>query len=152
MQPWRTALLLLCLAVAAAAAPPPPPTASGAQPAEPGEGEAAVLAGLAAAMGADPDVLASWNETVASEGSLCGWPSQPGASTNPDILGDNATGAITECKLATGLGGGGGGKDAGACEGAFALQHAVASAAPHLTVCSCNGPGSFSPSRVPTPV
>lgn len=103
MPPWRTALLLLlaAAAVAAAARPPPPPpsAASTAEPAEPGEGEAAVLIELAAAMGVPPDVLASWSEALVSEGSLCAWPSSLGLAADPRILCDNATGAVTKMQV-----------------------------------------------------
>ena len=98
MRPaWRPTLLLLSLAAAAAAvAELPLAPVSATQPAEPGEGEAAALAGLAAIMGAGPEILASWSEKVASEGSLCGWASYPGPSASGKIKCDNTTGAITD--------------------------------------------------------
>lgn len=58
-----------------------------------------MLMELATAMGAPPDLLASWNETLASEGSLCGWPSILGLAAYPRILCNNATGAITEMQV-----------------------------------------------------
>lgn len=45
-------------------------------------------------MGASPDLLASWNETLESEGSLCDWRPKPSA-----ISCDNITGAITEMQV-----------------------------------------------------
>lgn len=105
--PRRAALFLLlaaaAVAVAAAVRPlPPPPSASADQSAEPGEGEAAALMEVAAAMGAPSDLLASWSETLASEGSLCGWGTnwRPRCSRGYDrIHCDNTTGAITEMQV-----------------------------------------------------
>lgn len=91
--------MAVAVAVAAAegAGPAPPisSTAAHQQPAEPGAGEAAALVGLVSAMGADQQLLASLNETVASEGTLCGWHFQHLGSFSSDILCNNATGAIT---------------------------------------------------------
>ncbi len=83
------------MAGAAAAAPPAAET-------EASEGEEAALMGLAAAMGAPPALLASWNETVTTSGSLCGWGSPaPLCETSYDcgydsaVQCDPASGAIT---------------------------------------------------------
>ncbi len=95
----RTCLLAAALLLAAAAAPTP---AAAAAAAEPGEGEAAVLTKLVATMGAFPELLASWDATVASNGSLCGWnssfPPCSGALCGwpSSIQCDPASGAITD--------------------------------------------------------
>ena len=58
---------------AAAARRPPPPPPLPANCTQPGAVEGAALIKLAAAMGAPPALLASWNATLAADGSLCLW-------------------------------------------------------------------------------
>lgn len=63
----RVFLLLLLAAAGIAAA---------AAAAEPGIDEGRALIELATAMGAAPELLASWNAILAANGTLCGWNSR----------------------------------------------------------------------------